>query len=68
MPFSRGSSGPGDLTYIFCVSCRWILYPLSRQGSHPSLICMWALQELLRHKPTFPTALILAASSQYETR
>jgi len=35
MPLSRGSSQPRARTHVFCISCigRWILYPLSHQGS-----------------------------------
>ena len=34
--FSRGSSQPRDQTHVSSVSCRWILYLLSHQGSQGS--------------------------------
>ena len=43
MPSSRGSSGPRDWTWVFCISCisRRILYPLNHLGS--SHVRLWLL-------------------------
>ena len=43
MPSSRGSSGPRDWTWVFCISCisTRILYPLNHLGS--SHMCLWLL-------------------------
>ena len=66
MPFSRGSSQPGDRTLVACVSCsgRWILYHWATRevpylsDFHPGFL--WPLRQLLCY-PCVPVCVSQAA-------